>query len=123
MANPYKGEAEIKLGGETRMLIMDTNAVCNLEDILDKRIDKIFKEENMGLTTIRACIAVGLSRKRKPVSPEDAGEMMDLSELEHYSIQVGKALTGAMGSEKGTTAEVAAVADPPEPAPAPTGTA
>ena len=54
MANPHKGEVEFEAGGRTRMLRLDTNAMCELEAEFDLGIMRVLGHLELGrMTDIR----------------------------------------------------------------------
>ena len=66
MANKKRGEVAVEIGGESRILRLDFNALCLLEEISGKPATEVFSEKNVGLKTIRDALYVGfVSRDRK----------------------------------------------------------
>jgi hypothetical protein len=74
MANPHRGEVELKAGEKTFTLAFTINSVCELETALDKPLMDIVSD--MGrLTTIRAVLWAGLRHHHK-MTLEAAGDVM-----------------------------------------------
>lgn len=74
MANPHRGEVELKAGEKTYTLSFTINAVCELEAALDKPLMDVVSD--MGrLMTIRAVLWAGLRHHHK-VTLEEAGDVM-----------------------------------------------
>lgn len=84
MANPFRAEVEIDLGGEKRTLVFDFNAIAELEELCGGRsIQSIFGfgdttklAESMGTALIRKAVYVGLKRRFKGLTLDRVGDMM-----------------------------------------------
>ena len=81
MANPKRGEVSVEIGGESRMLVYDYNAICELEELCGgKSIAYIFGfgdeeqlRERVGFSVIRKAVFIGLKRKNKSVTLDKVG--------------------------------------------------
>ena len=73
MANPVKGEVSFSHGEEDYVLVLDVNAICDLEDqgiYLADLAKPTFK-------TLRAMIHAGLQEHHEGVTARDAGKILD----------------------------------------------
>lgn len=74
MANPHRGEVELKAGEKSYTLAFTINSVCELEDALNKGVNEIVGD--MGrISVVRAVLWAGL-RHHHNVSLEEAGNVM-----------------------------------------------
>lgn len=71
--NPERGEAEIDIGGETRVLRLDFNAIAQLEEMHGRAVMEIFAAKALGVRVIRDAIYVGLCAGA--VDPADAARL------------------------------------------------
>jgi isocitrate/isopropylmalate dehydrogenase len=76
VANEYRGESEMKIGGEIRKLRFGLNAFANIQKATGMPL-KIALEslQNIDVVVIRAIIWAGIGDDE--LSPEDIGEMID----------------------------------------------
>ena len=82
MANRQKGEVALEIEGQTYTLVLDMDAMCQLEDLFstDKK-DATFPEimekvQRRSLRHIRGVIWAALRRHHKDVTVEQAGELL-----------------------------------------------
>jgi hypothetical protein len=68
---------KVKLNGEDRYLKFDFNGVCELEEMYNKGIAGILKEEQMGFKLIRSFYYIGLKWKYKNITPEAVGKEIE----------------------------------------------
>jgi hypothetical protein len=74
MANPNRGEVELKAGDKTYTLAFTINSVCELETMLDKSVGEVVAD--MGrVSVVRAVLWAGLRHHHK-VDLEQAGQIM-----------------------------------------------
>lgn len=110
MANKFKAEVEVEIGGKVRLLRYDMNSLAELEQMLGKPVMLIFDEENLGVLTIRAALTAGLrGGGMSRVTQEQVGSWVDMSKIEYLSKKMGEALSLALGNEEdteGTSGEV-----------------
>lgn len=66
----------VELGGQTRTLRMDFNAICDLEQHFGKGISHIFAEENIGFSTIRAFYWAALRHENKTLTINNIGDLL-----------------------------------------------
>lgn len=84
MANPHKGELAFEAGGKTYTLRFSTNAICELEDKLDRSFLSISGDLAKAVTepdkvrfgTVRAIMWAGLRDHHPNLTVEEAGEIM-----------------------------------------------
>jgi hypothetical protein len=75
MPNPHRGEVALSVGGDTHMLRLNTNTICNLESELDMSVDEITTRFARGyLTVLRSALRAALNYE---ITLERAGEMVD----------------------------------------------
>jgi len=74
MANPHRGEVTFKVADAEYTLAFSTNAICEVETLLDKGLNQIVQSMDR-LTTIRALFWAGL-REHHPMTLEEAGVIM-----------------------------------------------
>jgi hypothetical protein len=74
MANPHRGEVELKAGDQTYTLVFTINAVCELEGALNKGINEIVADMAR-VSTIRAVLWAGL-QELHPMDLKAAGAIM-----------------------------------------------
>lgn len=67
---------EVELGGKTRLLKYDFNAICEIEERTGKGVAAIFSEQNVGFNTIRLFLWAGLKWKIPGLQPQQVGEWL-----------------------------------------------
>lgn len=72
-----RGYVEIELGGKTRTLHYDANAICDLEERMGRGIGAIMSEDTAGFYTIRALLWAGLKHEARGMTLERAGRMLN----------------------------------------------
>lgn len=77
MANPHKGEVAFEAGGRTYKLRYSANALCELEDAVDKPLSEIAEilsdPKKMRIKMVRAVLWAGLTDNHLDVTIKDAG--------------------------------------------------
>ncbi|WP_396190307.1 GTA-gp10 family protein [Flavobacterium sp.] len=94
MANPARGEVALAVADTEYTLKFSTNAICELEDRLDKGLNLIVANMER-LTTVRALLWAGLRAKHPDVTITQAGEIIDRIGMAQATEVIGKALTAA----------------------------
>lgn len=89
---------EVKIGGQTYEVHYGQNAICALEDELGDSILDVLSRIEKGkqrFTDLRAIIWAGLLAKRRNITPEAVGAMLDSEEnwLNTVAIQCMEELT------------------------------
>lgn len=80
MANPHKGVVELKAGEATYVLRYSIDAICSLEERLDKGFPAIVGEmsnpSTMRLTAVREVLLAGLQEHHPEITLKQAGELI-----------------------------------------------
>ena len=69
---------EVELGGKTRLLKYDFNAICDIEERFGKGVAAIFSEQSVGFNTIRLFLWAGLKWKLPGLQPQQVGQWLQL---------------------------------------------
>lgn len=113
MANPHKGEVGFDAGGTAYKLSFSANALCELEDQLDKGINEISEAlgdaKKLRLKTLRAVFWAGLLDHHEGISIKAAGEIVTMLGVGPAVALIGKAFERAFPEAE------AEKADPPKP--------
>lgn len=91
MANPARGEVALRVGDEDFILKFSTNAICQVEERLDKGLNTIIANMER-VTTVRALLWAGLLAHRPDTSIGQAGEIIDRAGMAPVTEALGKAL-------------------------------
>jgi len=67
---------EVELGGKTRLLKYDFNAICEIEERTGKGVAAIFSEQSVGFNTIRLFLWAGLKWKIPGLQPQQVGQWL-----------------------------------------------
>ena len=94
MANPARGEVAFRVADTDYNLKYSTNAICELEDYLDKGLNTIVANMER-LTTVRALLWAGMRAHHPEVTLKQAGDMIDRVGMAPATEAIGKALTAA----------------------------
>lgn len=94
MGNPHRGEVTFKVADAEYVLKFSTNAICELEDRLDKSLNVIVANMER-LATVRALLWAGLRAHHPDVTLPQAGEIIDRSGMAAATEAIGKALNAA----------------------------
>lgn len=75
MANPHRGEVEFDAGGVVRILRLNTNIICGLENELDMSVDEITTRFARGyLSVLRSALRAALGGN---ITLDEAGTIID----------------------------------------------
>lgn len=99
MANPHRGQVNVKFGTTTYVLRFDMNAIAELEDNLEVGFAKIFDKDRVGVKVIRECLFVGLKGQHKNITREWVGKQMSFDQFEYYTTQILKAFEIGTGQK------------------------
>ena len=103
MANPIRGEVQLKAGESTYTLLLNTNAVCALEGKLDMGIADIMAK--MGrMSVLRALLWASLLERHTIAKPEDVGPIMDEAGADAVVEAINRAATLAFSKSDAATA-------------------
>lgn len=94
MANPARGEVAFKVDDTEYTLKFSTNAICELEDRLDKGLNTIVGNMER-VTTVRALLWAGLRAHHPEVTIGSTGEIIDRAGIATITEAIGKALAAA----------------------------
>ena len=109
MANPHKGDVELKAGEETYTLRYSIDAICSLEERLDKGFPAIALEmsnpSTMRLSVVREVMLAGLQEHHPDITLKHAGELIitaggALKVMERVSAAFAAAFPEAEASDK-----------------------
>lgn len=128
MANPLRGEADLKVGAQTFRLVYNWNAACEFEEPAGCSLWEALTGK-LTARSVRAMLWAGLRERHEGVELKEAGRMIDevgrgeavrvmRLALRHYFPELDQVMPpeGAAGPGEGGGA---ADAGPPGPAPAP----
>ncbi len=80
MANPHKGQVELKAGDSTYILRYSIDAICSLEASLDKGFPAIVADMSnpatMRLSAVREVLRAGLQEHHPDITVKQAGELI-----------------------------------------------
>lgn len=99
MANPVRGEVAFKVADAEYTLKFSTNAICELEERLDKGLNVIVANMER-LSTVRALLWAGLKAKHPDITMAQAGEIIDRCGMAQATEVIGQALTAAFPPPK-----------------------
>lgn len=125
MANIRKGEVEVELGGESRLLRFDMNALCELEEKRGQSILEILGRPSVQMRDIRDALFFGMKARDRKLTPERVAQLMNDDVLREgmgpamvrYSAAIAKAVASFMGEDLDEGGDT-----PLAPAPAPSAT-
>ncbi|HEY8414809.1 MAG TPA: GTA-gp10 family protein [Thermaerobacter sp.] len=95
MANPLRGEVELKAGERTYILRYTTNALVRLEEEFGKSV--IQMAENASIKEARALVWAGLLHSHPNLTMEQAGDIMDEAGFTEAIQAASQALRKAFG--------------------------
>ena len=98
MANPARGEVAFTVANTEYTLKFSTNAICELEDRLNKSISVIVEGMDR-ITVVRAMLWAGLQAKHPEMTLQDAGDIIDRGGMAHIAETISKALTLAFPAQ------------------------
>jgi hypothetical protein len=83
MANAEKGEVDIDLGGRSYTLVVNVNAMCEVETLLSTPLRRVTYQDVLNgvkyqsVVSMRALLWCALREHHKEVTLEQAGRLMD----------------------------------------------
>ena len=95
MANPIKGEVAFEVEGEGYTLVLDFNALCDLEDDLPGLMDG--SAEMKSPKAIRTVFAAGLAKYHAGLSLSDAGDLIQSIGIARAGEIVAEAFNASFG--------------------------
>lgn len=106
-----RGYVPIELGGQTRMLHFDVNALVLLEERMGMDALSVFRRPP-GFRMVRECLYAGLVYGEPALTPERVGQMMDARDVAQFSRLVAAIIEAAQAALPSPDGEVS---DPPTP--------
>ena len=83
MANPHRGEVELKAGEKTYILRYSVDALCRLEAATGRAFPSLAEElgdpKRMTITLVRQVLWAGISCEGKSLMLDEAGELIPLA--------------------------------------------
>lgn len=94
MANPHRGEVELKAGGNTYTFRLTTNVLCEMEDHFDKTFNEVMADlsDKPSMKGLREVVRFALSENEPAPDAKQAGEIIDMA----GSLAVSEALKKAI---------------------------
>lgn len=83
MANRERGEVDLTIAGQTYTMVLTTNALCELEDLMSTPLrpmtyaDVLMASKKGSTRAMRALFWASLRQYHRPVTVEQAGGLMD----------------------------------------------
>lgn len=103
MANPFRGEADLLVSGKVYKIKFGINAMCELEDALDRPISQILEElgdeKRVRMKTVRAILWAGLQEYQLGFTQETAGDIASIAGIDEVMKAIGAALGAAAPEE------------------------
>lgn len=97
MANPQRGEVDLKAGKKTYTLRFSYNAMATIEELLDVGINDLgpmlSDPKRFRIGTWRALLWGALLEMHPDLSLEDAGEIIGAAGVDEVVARIGEALT------------------------------
>lgn len=104
MNNPVRGTMTVEALGKSWTLKLSTNAMCEIEDRLEKGIDQIgviLQDQSQGrMKLFRLIVWAALTDHHPDVTERDAGEIIDEVGMENIMSLIQKLMTLAMPDAK-----------------------
>lgn len=99
MANPHRGQVDLKAGDKVYTLSFSINAMCELEEQIGEPFPKIAAGLNdaagVKFSTVRALVWASLRDHHDDVSLEAAGDLVEVAGLPSVMTAIGKAFANA----------------------------
>ncbi len=104
MANPNRGGVAVRVGDDEWTFSFSINALCELEDLLDKPVSQIVAAlgdaDNMRISDVRAMVWAALLDHQEGLSLKEAGDIASRVGTMDCLEKVGKALELAFPTAK-----------------------
>ena len=104
MANPNRGGVAVRVGDDEWTFSFSINALCELEDLLDKPVARIVATlgdpDNMRISDVRAMVWAALLDHQDGISLKEAGDVASKVGTMVCLEEVGKALEIAFPTAK-----------------------
>ena len=99
MAHEIKGEVSFQADGRDYTLLLDFNALCELEDIVPGVMEGNFELKSPKV--IRAVFHAGLVARHAALSLEDAGRIISAVGMVETAQLLGRAMEASFGKSEG----------------------
>lgn len=99
MANKIKGEVGFKAAGQNYVLLLDFNALCELEDVVPGLMDGTANLASQ--RAVRAVFHAGLAEHHPELTDKDAGRLIHEIGLERAAELIGESCTASFGTPEG----------------------
>ena len=104
MANPNRGGVAVRVGDDEWTFSFSMNALCELEDLLDKPMAQIFAsledEKNMRMSDVRALVWAALLDHKEGLTLREAGDVASKVGISVCLEKIGKAVAIAFPPAK-----------------------
>lgn len=103
MANPNRGEVALKVGDLEYKLSFSVNAICELENAMDKPMSEIVASMNeaMRMSTLRTVVWAGLQDHHEGTTLKEAGKIASDAGIAAISDAIGEAFALAFPEADG----------------------
>lgn len=91
MANRERGEVDLTIAGQTYTMVLTTNALCELEDLMSSPLrpmtyaDVLMASKKGSTRAMRATFWASLRQYHRKVTLEEAGSLMDAADVDGKS--------------------------------------
>lgn len=97
MANPVRGEVSFQADGKDYVLLLDFNALCELDDLVPGLMDG--GAELRSPSAIRAVFHAALHEHHPEIDLRGAGRLISVVGVERVAALIGEAMTASFGKE------------------------
>lgn len=97
ISNPVAPTVEIELGGESRHLLIDLNALASFEDATGRDFTEAFAQSARSAKTIRALLWAAMLHENPDLKISDVGKWVHPGNLAQIAEAVGKAQVSGLG--------------------------
>lgn len=99
MANAIKGEVAFSAEGEDYVLLLDFNALCDLEDVVPGLMNG--SAELKSPSAVRAVFHAGLAAHHADLTVKDAGRIIQAVGLSEVAVLIGRAMEASFPKADG----------------------
>lgn len=93
----HRQYVDIEVGGFSRRLRYDFNALASLEDAIGRPVSSI--GENMGVREMRAMLWAGLIHEMPKLTLTQVGDMLSFDRMEYITEKIQEAFALAIGQD------------------------
>ncbi|NWJ24771.1 hypothetical protein [Rhizobium sp. RM] len=106
MANPNLGQVHLQAGDEEYRISFGINALCELEDVFGKSVQKIVEEDLNGdditMKAVRNVVWAGLLDQHPEITVKEAGNVVSKAGMQNCMDAISKAFALAFPEAKGS---------------------